>query len=216
MIPEKRFQSKDEIELLELWMKSPPWDKPTLPDGFVPEAILKDLQLAHKWLLEHGGSTKLVWPMLYKHHKALGEQYSMDTARRRVNDAQRLFVTISHHQTRWTAGFLLDECLEMLRSAKNDRKLEAAAKLLREARDYIKLINEYIREDAERITEPIAIDAVFDPAEAGIQYDPNARKHAEEWLRLRKEKLSKFYGAHAQDAIISEVAPTQSPSDATD
>lgn len=211
---EKRFHSKDEIELLELWWKAPPWDKPALPAGFVPEHVLKDLQLAHKWLLEHGGSTKKVWPMLYEHHKALGEQYSMDTARRRVNDAQRLFVTISHYQTRWTAGFLLDECLEMLRSAKNAKKYDAAARLLREARGYLDLISEYIREDADRITEPIAIDAVFDPAEAGINYDPKAREQAEEWLRQRKEKLSKFYGDRATTATIIET-PSPLPSDAS-
>lgn len=207
---DRAVQKKENIELLDLWMQAPPWDKPVVP--FLPEPYLQDLHLALKWLTEHGGSSKKVWPMLYAHHQAKGDEYSMATARRRVDEAMQFFVKITPHQTRWTTGFLLDDVLEQAQSAKRAGKHEAYAKLIREARELIKMMDAYIREDAERITEPIAIQAVFAPEEAGITYDPNIRQKAAEWLRLREERMNKLY--QVQDAVIENEPDASGSNDA--
>lgn len=183
---ERQFQTKQDIELLELWMSAPPWDKPTLP--FDGEEYLRDLQFAYKLLLDHGGSARRVWPMLIAHHKAQGRTYSEATARRRVEEAKRVFLTINSHTTRFTAELMLNSCQEEADSAKRAGKFTEFARLSKEVREWVHVIDNYIREDAERITQPIAIEQVFDPALAGITPDPNIREKVAEYLRKRQEQ----------------------------
>jgi hypothetical protein len=157
------------------------------------DKYLQRLQLAHKWLNEHGGDTRKVWPMLMSAAKANDEPISEATARRYVNEAQRLFITFNPSGTRWTTEMLLNDALHMLHSAKNAGKHAEYARLLREAMKIVDKIDQYIREDAERIMTPIAIKAEMNPSLVpGFAADSNARRNAEAWLieRASKGKLT--------------------------
>ena len=162
---EKRFKTVEDVELLEAWMGAPDAAKPELPERLAN--YLKRLQLAYRWYQEHG-SGKVVRNMLIAHFRTSEQNYSLKTAIRDLDDAMRLFRTSSKYSTRFTAEMMLDNLLERyLSEARAGRGKECAA-LAKEIREYLKLIDKYIEEDAARISDPIPIIGTFELKEAGL------------------------------------------------
>lgn len=202
---EKQFQERSEIEILEIWMQSPPWSKPIVP--FDAEKYLNWLQLAHKWLNEHGGDTRKVWPMVMSTAKARNEPLSESTARRYVSESMRLFVTFNPHSTRWTTEMLLNDTLHMALKAKTAGLHHEHVRHVTEARKLIDKLDQYIREDADRIMSPIAIEAVMDPSLIpGFTPDPDIRTKAELWLQRRIAAAGHTTSQYAEgDSDVSSV-----------
>lgn len=200
---ERRFKTVEDVELVELWMQAPEGHKPELPEKTA--AYLERVKLAYRWFCEHG-SKKIVRNMLITHFRKTDGHYSLKTAMRDLDDAMRLFRTTSKYQTRFTAELMLDNLMERYYSASRAGKDKECALLAGKILDYLKLMDQYNKEDDARGTDYKTIIATFDLEEAGIKRTPGLKDRIEEFKRdwAKRKEGGSFNASSATDAEFEE------------
>lgn len=192
--------------MMILWLQSPPDNKPVLP--FDAAAYLERLELANKWLREHMSVSK-VWPMMLEHFRRQGK-YSEATARRDVQDAQRLLGPLDNHNTKYWCNRMLDCLREDYVAARLTKKFGEAARLAREIREYMAFQEELAAEHRKHLLEEVPRLIVFDPEVAGFERDPQARAKAEHWIETQK-KQRQLASAQITDADVVDSPDASDP-----
>jgi hypothetical protein len=182
---EKHFQTPEDIVLLERWMNAAPNNRPEVP-AFLADK-LERLQRAYRWLLTHHSKTK-VWQMMHAYYTGMGRKYSEMTARTDVNEAERLFITISPFTVPFTAELMFQSLYERYHAAVRQGNDDAAAKYSNQLDKWADRLERLVRERQEAVHEPIPIRAVFDLKEAGIEPIPDLKARIDAWQRTREER----------------------------
>jgi len=182
---ERQAHNVEDVEMLILWMQAPPDRKPVV--HFDANHYLERLQLADQWLRTHMSKRK-VWPMLLQHFKTKGIPYSELTARRDVDEAQRLFESLDTHQQKYWTGLMLDVLGESLMSAKLAHKYGEVARIAKVIHDYLAMAERMGVKEANELRReiPRMIQIGHFPEELGVPYDPDIAIKAEELVRRMK------------------------------
>jgi len=196
---DRKYQTVEEVEQLEQWLSIPPDQRPDVPKKIAKK--WERIKYAHRWLYSNGGSRSKTIGMLCAHFEALGEPYSETTARRDVDDAQRIFPSLTKHIGRWTTGFMLDRLMERFESASRAHKDKEAASYSREIDRWIDRAERYETADTKKTDHPIPVLALYAPEEAGLTRDPAIREKIAAF-RARRAALTQ---PHTQDADFTEV-----------
>lgn len=203
---EKRFKTIEDAELIEVWMGAPEGAKPVLPERLAN--YLQRLQLAYRWYQEHG-SAKVVRNMLIAHFRTKEHNYSLKTAIRDLDDAMRVFRTSSKYSTRFTAELMLDNLIERYYSEARAGRGKECAALAKEIREYLKLIDKYLLEDANRAMEAIPIIGTFELEEAGLTRAPGLEDRIQEFLKDFEQRKKTGFRSNTDGA--SDVEFTEVP-----
>lgn len=203
---ERRYQTVEEVEQLEQWLAVPPSQR-----GMLPPEPLQDkwerLKLGHRWLHSTGGSRSKTIGMLCAHFEALGKPYSESTARRDVDDAQRIFPTLTPAMGRWQTGMMLDRLMERFDSCVRAHKDKEAAGYSREIDRWIERAEKYLLEDQEKLKDPVPVLAMYAPEEAGLTPDPNIREKIAAFKKRRESASQR----PIQDVDFTELHSEPSP-----
>lgn len=204
---ERRYQTVEEVEQLEQWLAIPPSQRGHEPPSQLAEKWER-IKLSHRWLNSTGGSRSKTIGMLCAHFEALNKPYSESTARRDVEDAQRIFHTLTTHMGRFQTSLMLDRLMERFDSCARAHKDMELASISREIDRWIERAEKYLLEDQEKLKDPVPVLALYAPEEAGLVADPNIREKIAAF-RKRRAEMDK---PAVQDVDFTEVPPDAPPS----
>ncbi len=201
---EKTFKTIEDVEQLILWMQSPPDHKPVIAFDAAP--YLERLQRADNWLRTHM-STRKVWPMMLAHYQSKGDGYSERTARRDVEDAQKLFASLESHQALYWTFRYIDLLSEKAVGAASAGKLTEFARLSKEVREWFRYAEEIGVKDISKLFDEVPRLLMFAPEETGVEPNPNALEEAQLWLEQRKQRDKAKHLRPVTDATFTEDQP---------
>lgn len=176
----KTPRNKKEAERLVDWMR-----KGLPADSSLPASLTQDherLVRAYEWMNVYM-SIPIVAPMLAQEYN-----YSIDTARRDIQEAQRRFGEFESHPKAFYAKMMVDKIGECLHEAILDRKWREVAGLSKELREWVNASEAATVKDPKLLLEEVPRVLVFTPQQLGHERNPNI---LEEARLLIEEKTGK-------------------------
>jgi hypothetical protein len=193
----KKPRNKKEAEQLVDWMRN------GLPENSaLPAALTQDherLVRAYEWMNVYM-SIPIVAPMLAQEYN-----YSIDTARRDIQEAQRRFGEFESHPKSFYAKMMVDKIGECLHEAILDRKWREVSGLSRELREWVNASEAASVKDPNQLLTEVPRILVFTPQQLGHERNPNI---LEEARLLIEEKTGKAFEMPSFPETPADLIPT--------